>query len=147
MSQPEIQHEKLREMLTKEIKEWKTFAANQIKEKRKQFLEMEPFVIKMDGTGFDYFIGSKMIYVSVDGESKAEFSATVRRLALLLGEPPDISVNPDEYVAQFKQSRVHAYMRGATDCKLIDVVETVTVTRKKPHPECLAALSELENIA
>lgn len=94
----------------------------------------------------NWFISGKL-FLKVSGSTKTDFSAAVKAVSDALGSPPDISVQPSEYIAEFEGGKVHVYLSGAQDCRLIE--EEVTVTKKvvRPHPECKAALSALEEIA
>lgn len=135
---------------TKE-KEWREFVARQMKAMRANAQILSNSATKLDAAGFEWFAGDDKIYVTVpapQGErNKAAFSTAVKRIASILGESPDIRVEPKEYMAEFKDSRVHVYLNGAEDCKLIELTETKTVTVLKPHPACKAALTELEQLA
>lgn len=92
--------------------------------------------------------GSDLVYIPLSGETKAEFSDWIRKIASALNEAPDIRLGEghSEYMADFKDSRVHVYMRDPKDCQLIEVEEVITRKVLRPHPRCKAALAELEEV-
>lgn len=108
---------------------------------------------KLGDLALDWF-GTSMLYIRVMGETKAEFSAMVEKIALALSEPPDVRIEPNvisgksQYIAEFPGSRVHVYLSSPNDCTLIESEEPQPPRKVlKPHPSCVAALSTLENIA
>lgn len=104
--------------------------------------------------GTPNFDGRCKIYCCIPSEfggatttrDKKTFSQFVSRIAHALDESPDIDVKQGEYMADFPVNGVHFYTVSPVDCKLVEHKETKEVVTLKPHPSCLAALKELENI-
>jgi hypothetical protein len=142
MSKHALTHPKLLEKHRENIRTWKWH----IKNEREKLAKLEASFLLIEPVFPDCFFGEK-IYCRIDGGTKADFSSAVERVAAIIGESPDISVNPGEYCADFVEHKVQVFLKGPNDCKLIEVEEVVTKTVKKPHPECLAALRVLEDIA
>lgn len=141
-------HPKLAETLAKRAQEWRSFVSRQMKTARENALKLNAAVQKLEAAEIPWWATDDKIYVTVTGDkTKAAFSEVVKKCATVLGEAPDISIEPREYMADFKENLVHVYLPGAQDCMLIEVTETKTVTVMKPHPSCKAALEELEQLA
>lgn len=139
-----LQNEKLLAAMKEERRRWLVFAREQIKKTLAGIALLDRAAGALDAAGIEWWASGDKIYVRVEGKTKTEFSAAVKTIAGALNEAPDIRVEPKEYMADFEHNHVHVYLAGAEDCKLIDVTETKTVTVKKPHPSCIAALSVLE---
>lgn len=137
---------KLQSSYEEQVRTWRRLFRQQVRRHRAELDRITETAKLIEPLFPDFFVGSK-IYCRVAGASKADFSRAVEHVAQLLGEPPTISVNPGEYCADFEQHSVHVFLRDAEDCKLIQVEEVVTKLVSKPHPECLAALKTLEDIA
>jgi hypothetical protein len=142
-----IKNEKLRETIASEIRERRRWTRTYVKDAFAKAARLDATAQILDEMGIDWFGSTAMIYVRLAGENKAAFSAAVKKLAQALGEPPSIKVNPREYIAEFPESLVHAYLAGAEDCQVIEVEEATTRKVLKPHPACKAALATLEDIA
>lgn len=116
----------------------------------KSVFDLRATAEKLEAAGIAYDIGSQIyIWLSLsDGpRNKAHFSKVVKQIGKVVEEQPDISVYPQSYSATFKDSKIYVSMWDAEDCQIIETEETVTRKVMKPHPRCLAALKELEDIA
>lgn len=107
---------------------------------------------KLGDLALDWF-GTSILFIRVIGETKAEFSAMVEKVALALSEPPDVKIEPNtfsgksSYIAEFPASRVHVYLSSPNDCTLIETEEPQPPRKVlTPHPTCVAALSALEDV-
>ena len=136
-----ITHPKLKELHLREIQWRRDFC----KRHREQLAKLELIINEIEVSAPSWFFSSPKLYVPVNGRDKAAFASTVRAIAALVNEAPNISVLDSQYCADFETANIHVYVMGASDCKLIEVEEVRTV--RKPHPECLAALKPLEDIA
>jgi hypothetical protein len=149
---PEVQMDnvetKLRQAYAERLKDVRARAKKERIEAKSVF-NLRKAAEALESAGVEYTVYSDWIFVTVNVpvRNKANFSALVKRVATALGEQPDIEVAPKRYVADFKQSKVYFTMWDAEDCQLIETEETVTRKVMRPHPMCLAALKELEDIA
>lgn len=140
------ENQKLQDAYDDATKRWKRYFRQETKATRELLDKFAGTIPLIEPLFPDFFVGGK-IFCRVTGGTKADFTAAVEKVAAVLGEPPTISVDPGEYCADFETHKVHVYLSHPSDCKLIEteVVEKKTVL--KPHPECLAALRVLEDIA
>lgn len=77
---------------------------------------------------------------------KATFSSFVSRIAQEFNEAPDISVETGQYMADFKENKIHFYTVQPVDCKVVEHKETKEVVSLRPHPACIEALKSLEQL-
>ncbi len=101
------------------------------------------------GVSEHWFFSGDYLFMPVGSEgkrTKSEFALAVKSAAFLLDLPPSINLEPSSYSATWEVDGFHVriYMDRATDCKTIEVEETVKKLR--PHPECAAALKTLEDL-
>lgn len=136
-------NERLQNYFDGQLRDAKNFYLLQLKNAREFSEKIEPIVSLLpDDIG--WFCSSDKIYIQLPEGGKAEFSKAVTEFESLLGEQPDIRVEAGEFMADFKEHFIHVYLRNPNDCKLIETEEVKTIKVLKPHPECVAALKELE---
>lgn len=144
----EIKNEKLAATLTKEFAEYDSYNERRKKEAQENIIKLEHCADLLDQSGIQWSACTTAIFVDLDYDqrNKAYFSDRVKQVAEALGCPPDIHVGEGNYRATFMDGRVWISIYNPTDCKLIETEETVVRKVIKPHPSCVAALAELEEV-
>jgi hypothetical protein len=114
--------------------------------KSKRFDEWTPLILNVAPIVPSFHCGEDRVYFEIRGSTKAEFSEVVTKIAQVLNDPPTITVNPSEYIAEFMGGKIHVYLDQAEDCKFIEETVTETRTVRRPHPACVAAMQTLEQV-
>ncbi len=143
-----IKSEKLQAVLSKEVNEIETYRAKRIEEAQKDIAKLELAAELLDRAGIKWDACTKALFISTDYDqrNKAHFSEIVKLFAVALGCPPDIYVGEGNYRATFLDGKVWVSIYNPSDCQLIETEETIVRKVLKPHPACVAALAELEEV-
>lgn len=143
-----IKNEKLKSVLSKEESDFESYKIKRIEEASKNLATLEPIAEILDRSGIDWDACTSAIFIKTDYDkrNKAYFSERVRLVAEALGCPPDIHVGEGNYRATFLDGKVWVSIYNPSDCQLIETEETIVRKVLKPHPACVAALAELEEV-
>ena len=143
-----IKNEKLAATLTKEFAEYDAYNERRKKEAQENIVKLESAAERLDRAGIAWGACANALFVDMDFDqrNKAYFSERVKVVAEALGCPPDIYVGEGTYRATFLDGKVWVSIYNPLDCQLIETEETIVRKVLKPHPACVAALAELEEV-